>query len=151
MGLFVQFAIREQTHISAFPHQIVVELTNLSPKIRDQASFSFISGFSKATCKYFNYFGPWTADVQGPPPQLSPMSLALPSYNGNPPPTRAATPPCPHAGPASRDGAFTSRLQRQPPALPVQIPAPKLLSAMIFPDLMKFPALFANTPHLFNT
>ena len=30
------------------------------------AYFLFISGFSKAAYKYFNYFGPWTAFVQGP-------------------------------------------------------------------------------------
>jgi hypothetical protein len=44
----------------------VAKLKKSSPKNRHQAPILFISSFSKATYKYFNYFGPWTADVQGP-------------------------------------------------------------------------------------
>ena len=42
----------------------------------------------------FNYFGPWTADVQGPLPPLSPMSMAMPADYGCPPPLRAGPLSC---------------------------------------------------------
>ena len=46
----------------------VVKLAKTYPKTRPRAPILFISGFLKATYKYFKYFGPWTAFVQGPLP-----------------------------------------------------------------------------------
>ena len=78
-----------------FPRQIVLALANLLPKSHPRAFILFTSGFWNATCNYFNCFGPWTADVQGPLLNLSPMSMVMPASHGNPPPARADNPSCP--------------------------------------------------------
>jgi len=59
------------------PHQIVLKLTNLPPKTRHRTPVLFISGFSKAAYKYFNFFGPWTAFVQGPLINLCVMNVKM--------------------------------------------------------------------------
>ena len=46
-----------------------------SSKTRHRTPILFISGISKAVYKYFNYFGPWPAFVQGPPLQSLVMNV----------------------------------------------------------------------------
>ena len=67
--------------VAGFPHQIVVELKKSSQKPPNLV----ISSFGKATYNYFNYFGPWTAFVQGPPLNLSPMKVPIASFSGRRP------------------------------------------------------------------
>ena len=92
-----------------FLRQIVLALANLLPKSHPRAFILFTSGFWKATCKFFNYFGPWTADVQGPLLNLSPMSMDMPVSHGCPPPARADNPSCPAIPPGSRVPTTTHR------------------------------------------
>ena len=69
----------------------VVKMENYSPKTRPRTPILFINNSSKATYKYFNYFGPWTADVQGPPLNSSMMIVIMTILNDRPVPTRALT------------------------------------------------------------
>jgi hypothetical protein len=64
----------------AFPHQIAFELKKISPK----PPFLFISDFSTAAYNYFNYFGPWTADVQGPPLNSCVMNVIMTALKDRP-------------------------------------------------------------------
>jgi hypothetical protein len=52
----------------------------------------FISGFWKAAYKYFNYFGPWTAFVQGPLLNLCLMNVITTALNGRPVKNRSLLP-----------------------------------------------------------
>jgi len=50
-----------------------------------RAPILFISSLCKAAYNYFNFFGPWTADVQGPRLNLSSMKVKTTSIGGRPP------------------------------------------------------------------
>ena len=52
----------------------------------------FISGFSQAAYKYFNIFGPWTADVQGPLLNLCAMRVIMTASAARPVKTRSLLP-----------------------------------------------------------
>jgi hypothetical protein len=67
----------------------VVKMENESPKNHPWAPFLYTSIFTKAIYKYFNYFGPWTADVQGPPLNSPMMIVIMTILNDRPVPTRA--------------------------------------------------------------
>jgi hypothetical protein len=54
------------------------------PKTGPRGLILFISGFSKAACKYFNYFGPWIADVQGPLLNSCVMNVIATTVTGRP-------------------------------------------------------------------
>jgi hypothetical protein len=66
-----------------------LKLENFPPKNRPFTPILFTSRFSKATCKYFNYFGPWTAFVQGPPLYSSMMNVIKTPLNDRPVPSPA--------------------------------------------------------------
>jgi hypothetical protein len=70
--------------VSAFPIKSWGELIKIFIKTRSPAPFLFISGFSKATYKYFNFFGPWTAFVQGPLLNSCVMNVIMTNINDHP-------------------------------------------------------------------
>ena len=130
-----------------FPRQIVLALANLLPKSHPRAFILFTSGFWKATCKFFNYFGPWTADVQDPLLNLSPMSMVMPVSHGCPPPTRAVVPPCPDAGQNSLVAASPFATSANHPPSPSARPVPRA-PTQVHP---KPPAFHENDAHLCKT
>jgi hypothetical protein len=61
-----------------------VALIIFSSKTRPRTPILFKSGFSKVTYNYFNYFGPWTADVHGPLLNLCVMNVITTALNDRP-------------------------------------------------------------------
>ena len=98
-------AIRGPTHISAFPHQIVVKRTYYSPKIRLWASFLFISCLSQATCKYFKKICTLDSGCPGYPAIIVPDEHGSASILRLPAPHPGGHPPCPNARQGSLDSA----------------------------------------------
>jgi len=89
-----------------------------SPKTGHQAPVLFISGFSKAAYNYFNYFGPWTADVQGPLLNSCVMKVGMTALAARPVKSRGV-------------GVLACRLPHRPGACPILLgahrPEPKAI------------------------
>ena len=64
--------------------KIPAELTNSSPKTHPWLHILFISSLIKAAYKFFNYFAPWTAIVQGPLLNSCVMNVIMTIVNDRP-------------------------------------------------------------------
>ena len=107
----------------------VVKLAKLIQKTRHRTSILFISSFEKAAYKYFNYFGPWTADVQGPPLNSCVMNVVKTDSKGRPVKNRTLPRRAPAPLAAPRPAALTSSFAyffTIPPGSAPQINQPKL-------------------------
>jgi hypothetical protein len=122
----------------------VVKLAKLIQKIRHRTSILFISSFEKAAYKYFNYFGPWTADVHGPLLNSCVMNVIMTVAKARPVKNRAV-PPCGAGVLACGLGRRPAATAMKPTALLAQSPAPRDQS---LPDgfNFKFRVLFHSPP-----